>query len=74
MASVSCSVSSSDSGPGTGGVVGCHTASPPPPPSRGGGGNQDEELNASRSHSRQKVDYLMEYLGLEYKDVDKNIR
>ena len=29
----------------------------------------EEELSASRSHSRQKVKYLMEYLGSKYVDV-----
>ena len=29
----------------------------------------EEELSASRSHSRQKVKYLMEYLGSNYVDV-----
>ena len=30
----------------------------------------EEELSASRSHSRQKVKYLMEYLGSKYVDVE----
>ena len=72
MASVSCSVSSSDSGAGagTGGVVSRLPHYTNTTKSRWSVEGEimihEEELSASRSHSRQKVKYLMEYLGSKY--------